>query len=72
MSRILSTYEIAWRKGAGHAVPADGVLHDDEDLEALTAPVVVTTAPVAVPPPAAAVQPPAAKPAAPPAKPGKA
>lgn len=64
MSRILSPYEIAWRKGAGHAVPADGVLHDEDDLERLTAPVVPEPEKPADPPPAPPPPAPASKPAA--------
>lgn len=66
--RVMSEYERAWRKAAGHPVPADGVLHDDDELEQLTAP---SGAGVTAPPPAAAVaiESPAPAPASPPAKP---
>ncbi len=58
--RVMSEYEQAWRKSAGHPVPAGGVLHDDDELEQLTAPPV---APLVVTPE------PAPAPPAPPAKP---
>lgn len=64
MARTLSPYEIAWRKGAGHTVPTDGVLHDEDELEQLTAPPAAPPAPPVAPfDPSPAAPPAPAKPA---------
>lgn len=49
MGRVLSPYEIAWRKSVGH--PVD----DDDELERLTAPG-APVAPVVTPEPAPAAE----------------